>query len=362
MKKIAVVMAGGMGTRFWPRTTERLPKQFAYLIGDGTMIQNTVGRLRSIFDTDDIYIVTSENYSSVVSEQLPEIVKDNIILEPFPRNTAPCLGLTATVLSEKYPADTIMAVFPSDHVIFNMGEFYNSLETAYIAAYELSGIVTIGINPTRPETQFGYVQIKEQRGKLGSLYDSGVRYTTTFAEKPDLATARRFIDSGDFVWNSGIFFWRFDTFLESFTKYLPEDAANFKSLRKHIGKDSFRYNLEYIYRQQNSISVDYAILEKADNVLVVQSSFSWSDLGTWDELYRLSMKDASNNVIEGDVVYHNISNCLISSKGKLISAIGIEDLIVIENDDALLICKRGKSESVKDLIDIMKKNNNLRAL
>ncbi len=357
MRKVAVIMGGGLGARFWPRSTEKTPKQFIHILGDGTMIQNTVTRLNKTFDIEDIYIVTSESMVTILEDQLAELPQENIIVEPFGRNTAPCLGLAYTLLSRKYDDDTIMFAFPSDHVIYNLGEFFHSLEVASKAAYNLKGIVTIGINPTRPETQYGYVQINQNREGLFEHYKKGVRHTTTFAEKPDAGTAQRFIESGDFLWNSGIFILRFDTLWESFSKYLSKEAAHFNSLMKHIGKDSYKENLEYVYRQLNSISLDYAIMEKAGNVLVVESSFTWSDMGTWDELYRLSMKDARNNVIEGDVISINTSNCLISSKGRLIGIVGLDDVVVVDSDEALLICKRGKSEDVKEIIDFMRRKH-----
>jgi mannose-1-phosphate guanylyltransferase len=248
-----------------------------------------------------------------------------------------------------------MAVFPADHVIFNIGEFSQSIETAATAAYQLKGLVAIGINPTRPETSFGYVQVKEIRGDLKELYDLGLRYSTTFAEKPDIGTARRFIESNDFLWNSGIFLWRFDTFNSAFEKFLPEHSAHFKTIRKFTYKDNFSEHLENVYLQINSISLDYGIMEKADNVFVVESSFSWSDLGAWDELYRISMKDASNNVIIGDVISINAQNCMVNSNGKIIAMVGVEDLIVIDSDEATLICKRGDSDSIKEIIDFMRR-------
>ena len=356
VKKVAVIMAGGTGIRLWPRSTEKRPKQFIHLIGDGTMIQDTFDRLSKKFLTEDIYVTTTSEMAAVVSEQLPQLPQENIIIEPFARNTAPCIALSAILLGRKYSPDTILAVFPADHVIFNNEEFYDSLETSFDAASDLKGIVTIGLHPTRPETGFGYVQVKKDfHGKLGELYDRGVRYSTTFAEKPDAATAKRFIDSGDFLWNSGIFIWRFDTFWQSIQKYWPEDAELFNVLRDHIGKDTFKENLEQTYRQISSLSIDYAILEKADNVFVVQSSFRWSDLGNWDEIYRLMMKDARNNVFEGDVIPINSTNCFVSSNGKLISIIGLNDLIVIDSDDALLICRRKQSDDVKEVIDFLRR-------
>jgi mannose-1-phosphate guanylyltransferase len=267
------------------------------------------------------------------------------------------MGLAELLLHEKYDDDAILAAFPADHYIENVGEFSQSIEFAMRAAEETEGIVTIGIEPTRPETQYGYVQIKDEPGDLGELYDYGVRYTQTFAEKPDRGTALRFIESGDFLWNSGIFVLSLGAVRHAMEKYLPEHALQFRSIKKHIGRETFEENLDYIYRQMNSISFDYAIMEKAGNVFVVESSFQWSDLGTWDELYRLSMKDARNNVIEGDVISINTSNSFVSSQGKIIGVIGLDDVIVVDSDEALLICKRGDADSISDLLDYLKRKN-----
>lgn len=357
MKKIALIMAGGLAYRFWPRSTDKLPKQFIHLIGEGTLIQNTVMRLIPYFNIDEIYIITSEQYADVIENQLPLIPKENIILEPLSRNTSACIALAATLLSNKLDDDTIIMAFPSDHVIYNVREFHQSLDIAANIALETKGIVTIGITPSRPETAYGYIQFKNEPVGLDKYYEQGARYCTTFAEKPDVATAKRFVDSGDFLWNSGIFIWRKGTFLESCRKYLPEHYNLFEQLKKHIGKASYFGAVDYIYKQLQSVSVDYAILEKADNVYVIASTFNWSDLGTWDELYRLSRKDGRNNFIEGDVITVNSSNCFVNSNGKLIAMVGVDNLIVVDSDDAMLICRRNHSEDVKEIVDYLKRKN-----
>lgn len=356
MKKYAVIMAGGLGSRFWPRSTEKTPKQFIHLLGEGTMIQNTYDRLKTIFPVNDIYISVNESYADLVREQLPEAPDKNLIIEPFGRNTAPALGLVSATLDSQFDYDDIMLAFPADQIISNLGEFYHSIEIAIQAAYYKEGIVTIGINPTRPETQFGYVQFNEQKSSLGDLFDAGVRYCSTFAEKPDRETAKRFIESGDFVWNSGIFVMKHGVFKDAFMKYLPFYAEQFDILKNHIGSESFDTELETLYMKLNPISMDYGILEKADNVLVVKSSFAWSDLGNWDELFRMTMKDARNNFIEGEVISLNSSNTFISTESRMVGVIGVDDLIVIDSPDALLICKRGQSEQVQELVEYMRKN------
>ncbi len=355
MKKVAVIMAGGTGARLWPRSTEKNPKQFIHLMGEGTMIQNTVTRLEPMFNPEDIYIVTTRSLSELCYIQLPHIPKENIIKEPFPKNTAPCLALVSIMIEKKYTPDTVMYAFPSDHVITNLREFHHSLEIAGEVAFEKGSILAIGLTPTRPETAFGYIQVKEGPKDLGELYEHGVRYTAAFAEKPDIATAKRFIDSGDFYWNSGIFIWRIDTFRDVFKKYLPEHSRLFNKLRKVIDNDNFYSYVEEIYRQIQSESIDYAIMEKSDNVFVVEATFGWSDLGNWDEIYRLSMKDGRNNVIEGDVIPINASNCLVSSFGKMIGIVGVDNLMVVESENSIIICRRGHTDEVMEIVDFLRR-------
>jgi len=356
-KKLAIIMAGGTGARLWPKSTEKKSKQFIHLIGEGTMIQNTVARLIPFFSLDEIYIVAADSYSELLYEQIPALSKDNLIFEPYGKNTAPCLALSLTQLSGKISNDTIVYAFPADHVIYNVREFQNSLNIAGYLALHQKCIATIGIHPTRPETGFGYVQVDEEPGDLGDMFEHGVRHTKTFAEKPDEETAQRFIDSGDFLWNSGIFTLRVDAFWEAFEKYMPEHDQLFKVLKKFVGKDMYPEAVQDVYRQILSESVDYAILEKAKNVYVVEASFGWSDVGNWDELYRLSMKDGRNNVIEGEVIAIDTSNCLISSYDRIIGTVGVENLIIIDSGDSLLICRKGNSSSVKEIVDFMRRKH-----
>lgn len=355
-KKVAIVMAGGFGVTFWPRSTENRPKQFMHIMGEGTMLQNTVTRLRRTFDNGDIYIVTFENFKDIVISQIPDLLQSNIIAEPFGRHTAPATGLALAHLKDKYSDDDIFCIFPSDHIISNVREFNLSLETAISAAEDTSGIITIGIEATRPETQFGYIQIRSN-SLDDDLLQKGLRKVSTFAEKPDKNTAKRFIESGDFLWNSGIFILRKGVLQHSFNKFLPETAEAFNYLADNLNSNDYNDKLKKVYMRLNSISLDYGILEKSDDVYCIESSFSWSDMETWDELYRLSMKDAKENVIEGDVVSLKSKRNLILSNGKIIGLYGVDDLIVIDSDDAMLICKRGESDKVREIIDYMRRKN-----
>jgi mannose-1-phosphate guanylyltransferase len=358
MKKVALIMAGGVGLKLWPTSSEKLPKQFNYLMGDGTLIQNTYSRLSKYFDPTEIYIITSNKYCELIEEQLPEVAPENVIYEPFGRNTAPCINLAAEFLLFKgYSQKTVVYVFPSDHLVSNIGEFYENLDTAYEAASSTNGIVTIGIQPSRPESQFGYIQVIRESNNLGDLYKKGLRKCSTFAEKPDIGTAKRFIESGDFLWNSGIFIWTLEVILESFKKHLPTNFEQFQTISKFFVNDRFGDEIQYIYKQIIPISLDYGILEKADNVYCIETSMGWSDLSNWDELYRLSLKDANNNVVQGNSISINNHNSLIVSKNKLIGVVGLNDVIVIENDHSILICKRGEAEKVQELIDYMRRKH-----
>lgn len=363
MEPVAVVMAGGLGTRLWPRSTERKPKQFIHVLGDGTLIQNTVMRLLPVFPPERIYVVTTADLADHIPDQLPVLPPENIICEPFGRNTGPCLALSATILRERLGDECVMIMLPSDHVITNVAEFHLSLERAVHAAEDIGGIVTIGVMPTRPETGFGYIQVGDEVSCDRDSLHGVVKRVTTFAEKPDTQTAQRFIDAGDFVWNSGIFIGRIGAMLRSIHTHLPDHAPLFHLLERHIGKETFRDTLENIYKQMRSVSFDTGVMEEADNVLVVEGTFGWSDVGTWDELYRLSMKDGRNNVIEGNVVTLNTTNTLVSAAGgKMIGLVGIDNLIVVETESTIVICKRGEAERVRDLVDLLRRRQITRNL
>jgi mannose-1-phosphate guanylyltransferase len=353
MKRIAIILAGGLGTKFWPRSTEKIPKQFTHTVGDGTLLQNTFLRLSKYFTIKDIYVVTSYIHRGLAQEQIPELPKENFIFEPFGRNTAPAVALATNYILERgVTEDSLIAIFPSDHIISNLGEFFHSLDMAFAAAESNEAIITIGIRPTRPETQFGYIQIQTDDDN-----DNLIKSCMTFAEKPDYGTAKRFLESGDFLWNSGIFVWKVSTFNVAFNEFLPDYAEKFKNLNTCLNNLNYVDEIKYLYKQINSISLDYGILEKAPNVLCIQSTFTWSDLGNWDELYRLQHKDAHDNVIHGDVVSIKNKNCLIESNGKMIAIVGIEDAIIIDTDEALLICKRGESERVQEVVDFLRRKH-----
>lgn len=357
LKVIPVILAGGVGVQLWPRSREKKPKQSIHLIGEGTMIQNSIVRLLPMFELHDIHIITTQPLIHSLQEQLPMIPKGNFIVEPQAKNTATALTYASIVLSKKYNDELILVSLPSDHLINNIGEFQNFLELAINVATEKNMLVTLGIEPTRAESSFGYIQITEKKYDLEEFYAKGVRYIANFAEKPDIATAQRFVDAGDFLWNSGIFVWKSSVFWKELEQYLPDVFASFSPLFSIKNQEEFSNSVQYAYQVTRGISIDYGILEKSKNVLVIPSTFGWSDVGTWDEVHRLSKKDVKNNVLEGDVVAINVSNCLVSTSGRMVSMVGVNDLIVIDTNDVVLICQRGDSSSVKDVVDFLHRKN-----
>ncbi len=348
MKEIfAFIMAGGVGSRFWPRSKERKPKQLLRIFGENTMIQDTVARLDGLIPKDHIYVITNKIQTERVIEQLPDIPTENIIAEPFGKNTAPCIGL-ASVIAKSKSEDAITIILPSDHVIKDKAEFQQTLKNACDFAYKSKGLVTIGIPPSRPETGYGYIQINENK------VEDDIFPVLTFAEKPNLSTAQRFLNSGDFLWNSGMFIWRVDAILGEIQKFLPDLYDGLQVLEKSLASDKFEESLVNVWGQLKSISIDYGIMEKSEKVFLTPGKFDWSDVGSWEAVYQLSEKDEIDNVLKGDVYTHESSNSYVFSPKKFTALIGVENLIVIETNDALLICDREKSQNVKLVVDYLR--------
>jgi len=357
MKNVAVILAGGRGPGLWPRGTDKMPKQFQHVLGNGTMIQNTVQRISPLIPAEQTWVVTTQQFEGLVREQLPELPEGQIVCEPFGRNTGPSIALTSTLLKFVYSPDTVLAFLPSDHLIQNSHEFQAVLNQACHAARTSEMIVTIGVLPTRPETNYGYIQVGNPYSANGQAGDK-VYYVHTFAEKPDPETALRFLNAGDFVWNSGIFVARIDVLLRAITTFLPDHAPLFASLERHVNKETYHAALETIFRQIRSISFDVGVMEKAENILVVDGAFGWSDVGTWDEVYRLVMKDGKNNVLEGNVIALNTGNSLISALGgKIVGVVGVENLVVVDTEEALMICPRGQTNQVREIVDVLRRRH-----
>ena len=356
MDAFALIIAGGVGARFWPRSREHSPKQLLEIIGNGTMIQNTVYRLDPIVPKERILIVTSAQQAEQVRKQLPQIPAENIIVEPFGRNTAPAIGLGAQIIKKRF-GEGIMLVLPADHLVHDISAFQETLKLAIDAAEESRGFGTIGVTPTRPETGYGYIQYNRLASEA-QPGGKGAFPVVTFAEKPNLETAHRFLESGDFVWNSGMFIWRVSTILNGIAEHLPELSEELQRVDESIDTPDFPRALELAYSEMMPISIDYGVMEHADNRFVVPADFGWNDLGSWDEVARLFPKDELDNALVGEVFIRDVRNCHLSTSGdRVVAAIGVEDLIVIDTEDAVLICRKGRSQEVKEVVDFLRRKN-----
>lgn len=346
----AVIMAGGIGSRFWPASRRERPKQFLKVFGDETMIQQTVGRLEGLIPPERCYIVTNERYVDQTRTQLPDIPPENILAEPLSRNTAPCINFAAVSLAKD--PEAVMVVLPADHVIRDVDRFRRCLQVAIDAASEPGALVTVGINPTHPATGYGYIQFESHRDDHPEQPQAF--RVKTFAEKPDIETAERFIDSGDFLWNSGMFVWRVDTILDNLQRFVPRTFEAFDRLRKlPIGVEQADAERE-AFETSQSISIDYAVMERADHVYVVPGSFGWSDVGDWRAVYDLADKDEEGNSLVGEVIVHNASRCLVrAADGRIVVLVGVHDVLVIETEDATLVCKRDQSQQVKNVVEYL---------
>jgi len=349
MEIFAVIMAGGVGSRFWPRSKESKPKQLIRIFGDNTMIQDTVKRLEGLVEKKNIFVITNKIQKPRVIEQLPEVPQENIIDEPFGKNTAACIGLASILIKAKNP-EAVVLTLPSDHLIKDDEAFRSCLANAANFADKSKGLITIGIKPTRPETGYGYIQFDEKE------IEKNIYKVLTFAEKPNLNTAKRFVEAGDFLWNSGIFIWRVDAILNSIRKYLPDLYDGLLHLENKIGTKEFEKELVNVYGQLKSISIDYGVMEKADNVYLTKAEFYWNDVGSWQAVYEISEKNEDGNAITGDVYTEQSFNSLIFSPKKFVATIGVEDLIIINTSDALLVCHRDKAQEVRQVVEYLKMN------
>ena len=344
----AVIMAGGIGTRFWPASRKEHPKQFLDVFGDGTLIQNTVARLQGLVPPERCLIVTHERYVEKTQKQLPAVPEENILAEPISRNTAPCIAYAATTLAKRDPEAT-MAVLPADHVIGNVEQYHKTLDVAFETARERNALVTIGIEPTHPATGYGYIQYDEAGDEETELRACPVR---TFAEKPDQSTAERFIDAGDFLWNSGMFIWRADTILDQIETHLPDAHEAFAPVREADGEIDAE-TLTKAFQNSPRISIDYGVMEQADTVYVVPGAFDWNDVGDWRAVYDLSEKGEHGNVIEGDVIMQDSSRCLVQTEERLVVLVGINDQVVVDTGDAVLVCDRESAQQVKQVVEYL---------
>lgn len=344
-----VIMAGGVGARFWPMSRQKTPKQFIDILGDGsTLIQKTFQRFTQICPVENIYIVTSEDYKELVQDQIPEISEKQIILEPSRRNTAPCIAYANYKIKEINP-NAIIVVAPSDHVIYREDVFLNVIQIGLHAVEKNDWLLTIGIRPSHPNTGYGYIQYDEDE-----VYkeNSSIYAVKTFTEKPELAMARKFIESGDFLWNAGIFMWSLKSIEKAFSKYLPDVNQLFKQGEGFYNTPGEKEIIKKIYEVCRNISIDFGIMEKAQNVRVFAADFGWSDLGTWGALYNIRPKDEAQNTIVGKrVKTYNTTNSIINMpKDKIVILEGLDNYIVVENDGVLLVCRKDNEQLIRQYV------------
>lgn len=350
MKIVAVIMAGGKGERFWPQSRANKPKQFLSLTNDGeTMIQKTVSRLSGIVDPEDIFVVTNKQYFHLVREQLSHIPKENIIAEPASRNTAPCIGLAAGIIKKKYNNDVIMLILPSDHEIKLVSMFRDTLMQAVKTAECSSNLVTIGISPTYPETGYGYINFDGNKDTENNAYK-----VVRFVEKPDAEKAKRYVNSGEYLWNSGMFVWKTSSILDNIQKFLPDMYELLTRIVASYGTFEYERELEKTFPLIKGESIDFGVMEKAEDIFTIPGSFGWDDVGSWLAMERINPTNEYGNVVRGDVISIDTTNSTVIGADRLIATVGIENLIVVDTDDAVLICAKERAQEVKRVIDNLK--------
>lgn len=346
------IMAGGIGSRFWPMSRTALPKQFLDVLNTGkTLVQWTYERYTKFIPAENIFIVTSEEYVEIVKQQLPLLPVENILAEPSKKNTAPCIAYISFKLAQMNP-DAKCIVAPSDHLILEEERFQSIALQALDFVDNIKALATLGIQPTHPNTGYGYIQFE------GLEVAKNVYKVKTFTEKPDLEIAKSFLASGDFLWNAGIFAWKISNILTAFEKYQPEMYELFDQEKLHFNTAEEYAAIQRIYPQCTNISIDIAIMEKANNVYVMPASFGWSDLGTWNSAYENMEKDYLGNAVASDnVIVIDATKCMVNSpKDKLVVLQGLDDFIVVDTKDVLLICSRDKEQSIKEYVAEVKRN------
>ena len=348
MKVTALIMAGGRGERFWPRSRRNLPKQFFSLTDDGkTMIQLTVERIMPLVDMEDIYIATNKDYRQLALEQLPGIPEENILCEPVGRNTAPCIGLGAVHIAKKYE-DAIMLVLPSDHLIKFNKMYQTTLRDACRIAEKGTNLVTIGIMPDYPETGYGYIKF-DAKGPEGGAYR-----VDRFVEKPSLEVAKEYLAAEEYLWNSGQFIWKVSSILKNLKQYMPDTYERLLRIQEAIGTDEEEQILDREFHEMDSQSIDYGIMEKAKDIYILPGAFGWDDVGSWLAVERIKKTNEFGNVVNGNIITVNTKNCIIQGGKKLIAAVGLQDLIIVDTEDATLICEKDNTGDIKKVLENLK--------
>lgn len=346
------IMAGGIGSRFWPVSRNHLPKQFLDFLGTGkSLLQMTFDRFNQFIPTENIYIITAQQYIALTKEHLPQLSEHQILAEPVRRNTAPCIAYFANKIHHLNP-NAVMAVAPADHLILNEDKFMHCIQKGLAFAETHNNLLTLGIKPSRPDTGYGYIQYRKKDAAAENIFK-----VKTFTEKPPLELAKTFLESGDFLWNSGIFLWSTKSILAAFDQHLFEVSDIFKTTAGIYNTPKEQTFIDAAYGLCTNVSIDYGVMEKADNVLVIPGDFNWSDLGTWGSLYENMKKDYLGNAVSGkNVMVYDAVNCMVSCKDeKLAILMGLQDFCVIDTDDVLLIFKKDQQQEIKKIVADVKR-------
>ena len=343
-----VILAGGWGVRLWPMSNRSRPKQLLCLGGDSSLLARTLARVAPLAPPARVLAVTSELLRDLMAEELAPVPDERVVGEPTGRNTAPAIALAAHILVREDP-DAMMIVLPADHIIGDDEAFRLTLARGLRAASAENALVTLGVVPTRPETEYGYIEAGEPAGAEGALL------VRRFTEKPDRETAERFLDAGGYYWNSGMFVWRAGLFLEAVSNFLPDVAVALDAVTAGVGDEAFKSQIAAYYDSVPSISVDYGIMERSDNVIVVPSDFGWDDVGAWSALGRIWKPDEDGSSVSGDVTLTETADCIVHAEGGVVAAIGVSDLIIVHTPEATLVCPRDRARDVRRIVDELKK-------
>ena len=354
-----VIMAGGKGTRRWPVSRAGKPKQFQCLTGDKTMLQETYLRLRQIAEPEDIFIATNAEYVGEVEKEILEFPKENIIAEPIGRNTAPSIALAAAIIATK-DENEIMGVFPADHFIENPQVLLTAIQKGkeFLEKND-QYLLTFGITPSAPETGYGYIK---KDGDLEKVDDVQIFKAEKFVEKPNYETAQKYLESGDYLWNSGMFLWKTKTIIEKFKAYVPDDYNRLMRIRDSVKAGNYAEVLEKEFPEMDKNSIDYAILENEPDVAVIPLEMPWSDVGSWTALKDTLISKSSENFVRGEHINFDSENLLVYGSDKLITTIGVKDLIIVDTNDAILICDRNKSQLVSDVVKKLEADGKIKNL
>ncbi len=347
-----VIMAGGSGTRFWPLSRVDMPKQLLKIYGEETLIQQTIARVSSLVPFNRIFIVTNKKHAEQIRFQVPEITKENFIIEPLAKNTAAAIGLAAVHINHLNP-DAVMGVLSADHVIRNTDQFLNIMHDAFKVA-SMDYLVTIGLKPTRPETGYGYIESGETI-EGGELATGRVIAVKRFIEKPDIETAKKYLRDNHFFWNSGMFVWKTGRILEEIGCFMPALSQGLKEIEAAIGKGDEEDVSRKAFSKLESVSIDYGVMEKSVRVAVIPADFGWNDVGSWTALDEISQRDDGGNVIAGNVIDIDSENSIIYATDRLVATLGLKDMVVVDTEDATLVCRKDKAQDVKSIVERLKK-------